>query len=95
MSEGDYIGFGWPDRKDYLLWIQKVLDRVGNNAQIALHGVSMGGATVMMVSGESLPQQVKVIVEDSGYTSVYEELSYQMNRIFNLPSFPLSRPQVS
>jgi len=87
-SKGDYIGFGWPDRKDYLLWIQKVLDRVGNRAQIALHGVSMGGATVIMVSGESLPQQVKAIVEDSGYTSVYEELSYQMKRIFHLPSFP-------
>lgn len=87
-SEGDYIGFGWPDRKDYLLWIRKVLERVGNYAQIALHGVSMGGATVMMVSGESLPPQVKVIVEDSGYTSVYEELSYQMDRMFNLPGFP-------
>jgi hypothetical protein len=87
-SEGDYIGFGWHERNDYLLWILKVLDRVGDKAQIALHGLSMGGATVMMVSGESLPPQVKVIVEDSGYTSVYDELSYQMNRVLKLPSYP-------
>ena len=87
-SEGDYIGLGWPDRLDYLLWIQKVVDRVGNDSQIALHGLSMGGATVMMLSGESLPEQVKVIVEDSGYTSVYDELAYQLERMYNLPSFP-------
>ena len=88
-SEGDYIGFGWPDRKDYLLWIQMVLERVGNDAQIVLHGLSMGGATVMMVSGEDLPEQVKVIVEDSGYTSVYDQFAYLMNSLSNLPSFPV------
>ena len=21
-SQGDYIGFGWPDRKDYVQWIE-------------------------------------------------------------------------
>jgi fermentation-respiration switch protein FrsA (DUF1100 family) len=87
-SEGNYIGFGWPDRLDYLFWIQKVVDRVGHNAQIVLHGLSMGGSTVMMTSGESLPEQVKVIVADSGYTSVYDELAYQLKNVYNLPSFP-------
>ncbi|WP_018212836.1 alpha/beta hydrolase [Desulfitobacterium hafniense] len=88
-SEGDFIGFGWPDRKDYLLWIQETTEKVGPDAQITLHGLSMGGATVMMVSGESLPEQVKVIVEDSGYTSVQDELAYQLKRMYNLPAFPL------
>lgn len=88
-SEGDYIGFGWPERLDYLQWIQEVINRVGPDAQIALHGLSMGGATVMMAGGEPLPQQVKVIVEDSGYTSVYEELAYQLKSMYNLPAFPL------
>ncbi|NLL52745.1 MAG: alpha/beta hydrolase [Peptococcaceae bacterium] len=87
-SEGDYIGFGWPDRKDYLLWIQKVIDRSGDQAQIVLHGISMGGATVMMVSGEALPQQVKAIVEDCGYSSVYEEFTYQFQRRFSISGFP-------
>ena len=32
----------------------------------------MGGATVMMVSGGELPTNVKAIVEDCGYTSVWE-----------------------
>ncbi|GGG75844.1 alpha/beta hydrolase [Paenibacillus radicis (ex Gao et al. 2016)] len=88
-SEGRYIGFGWPERKDYLGWIASVLERSGTGSQIVLHGVSMGGATVMMTSGEELPPQVKAIVEDCGYTSVQDELSYQLKRMYRLPSFPL------
>ena len=89
QSEGNYIGFGWHERKDYLLWIERVLERVGTSAEIVLHGISMGGATVMMVSGEELPDQVQVIVEDCGYTSAYDQLAYQLKRMYRLPPFPL------
>lgn len=88
-SEGDYIGFGWVDRLDYLQWIRKTVDTVGRDAQIVLHGISMGGATVMMVSGETLPPQVKAIVEDCGYTSVRDQLAYQLKRLYKLPAFPI------
>ncbi|WCR28632.1 alpha/beta hydrolase [Paenibacillus thiaminolyticus] len=88
-SEGHYIGFGWPERKDYLKWIQRVLDANGTNSQIVLHGVSMGGATVMMTSGEDLPPNVKAIVEDCGYTSVKDQLSFQLRRMYHLPAFPI------
>lgn len=88
-SEGTYIGFGWPERKDYLQWIDKLIDKNGTKAQITLYGISMGGATVMMTSGEQLPKNVKAIVEDCGYSTVNEELSYQLKDMFNLPAFPL------
>ncbi|MBO0439067.1 alpha/beta hydrolase [Candidatus Enterococcus ikei] len=88
-SQGDYIGFGWPERKDYLQWIDKVLTENGKDAQITLYGISMGGATVMMTSGENLPKNVTAIVEDCGYSTVNEELAYQLKDMFNLPSFPL------
>ena len=55
----------------------------------ALHGTSMGSATVLMVSGEKLPSNVKAIVADCGYTSVYDEFSYQLKQLFNLPAFPI------
>lgn len=87
-SEGDYIGFGWKERKDYIKWIEKIININGIESQILLFGVSMGGATVMMTSGEELPEQVKVIVEDCGYSSVYDELKHQLKSMFNLPSFP-------
>jgi fermentation-respiration switch protein FrsA (DUF1100 family) len=88
-SEGDYIGFGWPERKDYLQWIDQVLTKNGQSAQITLYGISMGGATVMMTSGEKLPKNVKAIVEDCGYATVNEELAGQLKELFNLPAFPL------
>ncbi|MFF2885487.1 alpha/beta hydrolase [Paenibacillus sp. NPDC057967] len=88
-SGGRYIGFGWPERRDYVGWIRRVIENNGGQSQIILHGVSMGGATVMMTSGESLPPQVKAIIEDCGYTSAKEQLAYQLKRMYKLPSFPL------
>ena len=87
-SEGDYIGMGWDDRLDIIDWINYI---VKNNpkSEIALHGTSMGSATVLMVSGENLPSNVKAIVADCGYTSVYDEFSYQLKQLFNLPAFPI------
>ncbi|MDP4088901.1 MAG: alpha/beta hydrolase [Bacillota bacterium] len=88
-SEGHYIGFGWHDRKDYLKWIQYIIDTVGKDSEIVLHGISMGGATVLMVTGEDLPHNIKAIISDCAYTSVKDELSYQMKRMYHLPAFPL------
>ena len=87
-SEGNYIGMGWHDRLDIIDWINYI---VKNNpkSEIALHGTSMGSATVLMVSGENLPSNVKAIVADCGYTSVYDEFSYQLKQLFNLPAFPI------
>ncbi|WP_281164660.1 alpha/beta hydrolase [Liquorilactobacillus sicerae] len=88
-SEGQYISFGWEDRLDYVKWIKLLLKRKGRQQQIGLFGVSMGGATVMMTSGQKLPSQVKAIVEDCGYSSIQAELSYELKQQFNLPSQPL------
>ena len=89
QSQGNYIGYGWPDRLDYLKRINQIIKKQGQQSQIALYGVSMGGATVMYLSGEKLPSQVKSIVEDCGYTSIIDELTYQAKAMFNLPKWPL------
>lgn len=87
-SEGNYIGMGWHDRLDIINWINYIVKN-NPNSEIALHGTSMGSATVLMVSGEKLPSNVKAIVADCGYTSVYDEFSYQLKQLFNLPAFPI------
>ncbi|RDW18119.1 alpha/beta hydrolase [Oceanobacillus arenosus] len=87
-SKGEYIGYGWHDRLDYLKWIELLIKEY-EAEQIILHGKSMGASLVLMASGEKLPAEVKGIVADSGYTSVKEELSYQLKHLYNLPSFPL------
>ncbi|WP_225420391.1 alpha/beta hydrolase [Lapidilactobacillus bayanensis] len=85
-SEGDYIGYGWPERKDYQGWIKQIIQKNGTNSKIVLFGVSMGAATVMMTSGEQLPSQVKAVIEDCGYTTAKAELTYQQQEMF--PKIP-------
>lgn len=86
-SEGRYIGFGGPDRLDYLRWIDWVRVR-RPQARIVLHGVSMGGATVMMTAGENhcLPLEVKAVIDDCGYSSMEEELRHQMKLRYHFMS---------
>ena len=87
-SEGSYVGMGWHDRLDILKWIDLII-RENKDSKILLHGISMGAGTVMMVSGEELPENVKVIIEDCGYTSAKEQLAYNLKTMFKLPSFPI------
>ena len=88
-SEGDYIGMGWPERRDVVRWCQQLIAE-DPEAEIVLYGVSMGAATVMMASGEAdLPVQVRCVIEDCGYTSVWDEFSGQLKELFGLPPFPV------
>lgn len=87
-SEGTYYGMGWLDRKDMLGWIDWIVKR-DPDSEIVLHGNSMGGATVMMVSGEKTPDNVKVFVEDCGYSSVWEIFGSELKLRFGLPKFPV------
>lgn len=87
-SEGSYVGMGWLDKDDVLLWIDWILERDAD-ASIVLHGVSMGAATVMMVSGEDTPDNVKIFIEDCGYTGVWDIFSSELRLRFHLPDFPI------
>lgn len=79
-SEGKYIGMGWKDRLDLKEWINKIcIDEP--ECKIVLYGVSMGAATVMMTTGEKLPQNVKVCIEDCGYSSVYDQFKMMLESI--------------
>ena len=86
-SEGKYIGMGWLDRLDLMQWIDYLIATYGN-IKIILYGISMGAATVMMTSGERLPSNVRVVIEDCGYTSAWEEFAYELKTLFHMPTFP-------
>lgn len=87
QSEGTAIGMGGWDSDDIVAWINQIIEK-DKDAEIVLYGVSMGASTVMMTTGHELPSNVKVAVEDCGYTSAWEEFSYQLDALFGLPSFP-------
>ena len=87
-SEGEYIGMGWLDKEDLKCWIDLIIKQ-NSNSNIVLHGSSMGAATVLMASGDELSKNVKAIVEDSGYTSVWDIFASEAKARFNLPEFPV------
>ncbi|OJG28087.1 hypothetical protein RU98_GL001335 [Enterococcus caccae] len=88
LSTGNVIGMGWLDRLDLLKWIEEVI-RLEAQAEIILFGGSMGAATVMMTSGEVLPNNIKGLVVDCGYSSVYNEFGAMLRSAFKLPAFPI------
>ena len=87
-SQGKYIGMGWLERYDILYWIEEIIKR-DTNANIVLHGESMGAATVMMVTGENLPVQVKCAVEDCGYSAVWNQFTYNKKCILKIKNPPM------
>lgn len=73
MSDGKTITFGVKERNDVIAWIDFV-NKKYNNPTIYLYGISMGAATVLMVSGMDIPSNVKCVVADCPYRSVKQEL---------------------
>lgn len=88
-SEGKYIGFGCLDRYDALKWIDWVLQKCGEDVEILLHGTSMGGSTVLMMSSLELPPQVRGIVSDCGFTSPKEVFTHVLKSMYHISAFPM------
>lgn len=82
-SEGKYLGFGYIESLDLQDWI-KYLNSLRPDGKIILFGASMGAATVMLTSGNELPKNVKLVIEDSGYTSAADILSYHCQKRYHI-----------
>ena len=87
-SEGDHVQMGWYDRYDIEKWIPVAHDLFKDDFMV-LHGVSMGAATVMMTSGDELPEYVRCFVEDCGYSSAWDQFAFNLKDSFHLPPFPV------
>lgn len=82
-SEGKYQGFGYLESIDTKKWIDELLSKRPNE-KIVLFGASMGAATVMMTAGKSLPENVKAVIEDSGYTSMLDIVNYHFKNRYKI-----------
>jgi fermentation-respiration switch protein FrsA (DUF1100 family) len=87
-STGEKIGMGWLEKEDVKAWVNEVIKK-DPQAEIILFGGSMGASTVMMASGDQLPEQVKLLVADCGYSSVYGEFSEMLTSALKLPATPI------
>jgi len=78
-SQGSYVGWGYDERLDLVAWINYIVRR-DPEAEILLHGVSMGAATVLMATGGPLQEQVKAAVADCSYTTIEQEMKHTLTR---------------
>lgn len=87
-SEGDFIGMGWTDHYDCLLWIEHIL-ALSPDAEIVLHGQSMGAAAALILAGSpEVSPHIKAVVSDSAYTEAYEMFGDKITEWFHLPASP-------
>lgn len=84
LSQGKYIGFGVLDSIDINSWVDYLVTNM-NQETIILYGMSMGAATIMNAQNN----KVKAIIADCGFASGYDEVAYQIKKMYHLPSFPL------
>lgn len=82
-SEGNVIGFGGKDSEDILTWSNYLVSK--HKAEtIFLYGVSMGAASVMMCADRVAPQ-VRCVIEDCGFASLKQQVSYLLDHQFHYP----------
>ena len=88
-SQGKYITYGVKERYDCRDWARYARERFGGEEDLFLAGISMGSATVLMALGLELPENVRGVIADCGFTSPWEIMKHVSRRDFHLPSFPL------
>lgn len=92
-SEGKTITFGILERKDVLGWINYANHRFGS-VPILLSGVSMGAATVLMVAGMELPNNVRGVIADCPYDAPSNIIKKVLGQDMGMPVkvvYPLIR----
>ncbi len=67
-SEGKLITFGIKESRDVKTWVEYATAHY-EAKKILLGGMSMGATTVLLSTGLALPDSVKAVVADCGYTS--------------------------
>lgn len=65
------VSFGWEDSSDIEAWVESIVKK-DKNAKIALFGVSLGANAVTLAASEELPDNVRLAIADSCYTSIEE-----------------------
>ncbi|MBO4320547.1 MAG: alpha/beta hydrolase [Treponema sp.] len=75
QSEGKFLSMGWNEKYDVLAWLNYIVE-MDSEAQIILHGESMGAAIVLMTLGENVPENLKCAVSESAFDSAWNEFEH-------------------
>ena len=84
-SEGKYITFGVKESEDMKCWINYHNQNLCS-CQMFLSGMSMGASTVLYLADQNLPENVKCLIADCGFTSPWAILNKVYRTTIHLPS---------
>lgn len=84
-SDGNVISFGINESKDCLSWIEFAIHHFGPDVKLILTGISMGASTVIMASGNPLPENVVGVLADCGFSSA-KDIIKKVIRQMRLPA---------
>ncbi len=87
-SHGGYIGMGSLDRLD-IAEITALIVKGDKNAEIILHGVSMGAAAVIMAAAENKCGKIKAVIADCSFDSANNIIAYQISHTFHIMPYPI------
>ena len=87
-SGGKHIGFGILERYDCKKWAEYIEERFGKEMPTYLYGVSMGASTVLMASSLHLPENMKGIIADCGFTTPYQMVVRFAHKILKIGEYP-------
>ena len=74
-SDGDCASFGINESKDCLKWIDFAIEKFGQDVKLIITGISMGGTTVLITAGKTLPKNVVYALADCPFTSAKDIIS--------------------
>ena len=89
-SEGKYICFGTRESEDVTIWREKAAELYGKDMPVALMGLSMGGATVLMASAliDKADTAVRCVVADCPFSAPIDIVSHVMKNYNKIPPVP-------
>lgn len=86
-SEGKYTTFGVKESGDMEQWIAWHNSREGETPMF-ISGLSMGASTVMYLADEPLPQNVRFLIADCGFTSPHAIIGKVFRDQTHIPAWP-------
>ncbi len=87
-SGGRLITFGIKERRDAVSWTEYINQKYSPK-NIFLSGVSMGATTVMMASNLDLPENVRGIIADCGFTAAPDIIKKVSRQAFKINAEPI------
>lgn len=84
-SEGKYVTFGVLESRDMLDWAAYHNAHFGAIPMI-FSGLSMGASTVMYLADENLPENVRGLIADCGFTTPKEIISKVFRQVAHIPA---------